>query len=82
MSTEQCKEPMEDHKEKHLGDLREEISKRVNLKYRKGNAEHGGDIHDFTEYQLLENAIDEAIDQLIYLLTLRNKMVKRLKGRK
>jgi hypothetical protein len=42
-------------------------------KYRKGAEEHGGFLGDMTPEDLIANAIDEAIDQLVYLLTLRDK---------
>ena len=73
---------MEPFKEKKLKSHIAQIVKRANLKYRKGNAEHGGDLYDLTEYELNENAIDEAIDQLHYLLTLREKLIKRKGGRR
>lgn len=66
---------MTPEQEKHLKDIIEETSKRINLKYRKGQAEHGGDLKDMQTYKLLDNAIDEAIDQIVYLLTLRNSIL-------
>ena len=43
----------------------------VDHKYRKGQAEHGGQL--WLNPSLLDNAIDEAIDQVVYLLTLKEQ---------
>lgn len=41
-------------------------------KYLRGQAEHGGQL--WQKSGLLDMAIDEAIDQVIYLLTLREQL--------
>jgi hypothetical protein len=43
-------------------------------KYRAGAAEHGGNLWDLSTSTLLDNAVSEAIDQVIYLMTLRDKV--------
>ena len=51
----------------------------VDAKYRKGQAEHGGDLFKKTKLELIDFTIDEAIDQVVYLLTLKDKFRKRVK---
>lgn len=43
-------------------------------KYTKGAQEHGNNIWDMTPIQLIDCAIEEAIDQFTYLYTLRQKL--------
>ena len=43
-------------------------------KYRAGDAKHHSDLLDKTVEDLADDAIFEAIDQLVYLLTLKNKL--------
>ena len=45
-------------------------------KYEKGQAEHGGNLWESSELYLVEEALKEAIDQVVYLITLRDKIVK------
>jgi len=58
----------------HLSYILSEALSRIDDKYQKGAAEHGGTLSDMSATELLENAIDEAIDQVVYLLTLRQKL--------
>ena len=60
--------------EEHLNTIKSAFSFLVNDKYRKGQKEHGGNLFDKTPIQLVDNAIDEAIDQVVYLITLRDKL--------
>lgn len=47
----------------------------INEKYAKGAAEHDSHLKDdYTVAGLLDNAIEEAIDQITYLLTMKQKM--------
>lgn len=62
----------------HINHLSLEFTARMSEKYRKGAKEHGGDIFDLNEFVLLDEAIAEAIDQFVYLMTLRSKLTKRL----
>jgi len=48
----------------------------VDSKYRAGQAEHGGNLFDMITVELVDNAILEAIDQVVYLITLRDKLMK------
>lgn len=58
----------------HLAKLKFAVSRRLQDKYTKGAVEHGGFLWEMSREELLENAIDEAIDQLTYLLTLKGKL--------
>lgn len=58
----------------HLRKLKLETNIRLIQKYTNGQKEHGGNLWDMSELELLDNSIDEAIDQVVYLLTLRDKL--------
>lgn len=60
--------------EEHLLEICHEFSRLTGAKYRKGAQEHGGNLWELPMLQLLDNAIEEAIDQVTYLLTLKKKM--------
>jgi hypothetical protein len=66
-------EGMNSKAEEHLLSLKREFAVLVDKKYRKGQEEHGGNLQDMNANDLLDHAIDEAIDQVVYLLTLKNK---------
>lgn len=58
----------------HIGRTIQSTSAAMFAKYAKGAEEHGGNLWDHTAMQLIEMALDEAVDQVIYLSTLRDKM--------
>lgn len=60
--------------EAHLNRLKQKFNDEVDSKYRKGQAEHGGDLTSKTALQLLDMAIEETIDQFVYLSTLRENI--------
>jgi hypothetical protein len=60
--------------EAHLGRLKTTFSLVCERKYRKGQQEHGGDLWQKSELELVDDAIDEVIDQWVYLSTLREKL--------
>lgn len=60
--------------EKHLEHIIDGFSKRVDAKYFCGQREHQGDLWKMPPAELLENAICEAVDQVTYLLTLRDQL--------
>ena len=66
---------MTPQQEKHLREIKQEFDIMVDRKYRKGQEEHGGDLFNMHILQLVDNSIDEAIDQVVYLLTIRNKIL-------
>jgi hypothetical protein len=47
----------------------------MSAKYTKGIKEHGGHLKDYDALALTEYALDEAIDQVVYLITLRDKLI-------
>lgn len=67
---------MTKEQEQHLEDIKNEFLTAVDIKYRKGQEEHGGDLADHNELWLVNAAIDETIDQYVYLYTLREKIRK------
>jgi hypothetical protein len=60
----------------HVRRIDRQMSRRLHVKYAKGASEHGGNIWDLTAMELLDNAIDEAADQIVYLSTLRDKLAE------
>ena len=67
---------MTSKQEEHLLALKREFITLVDKKYREGQKEHGGNLEDKSSEELLDCAINEAIDQVVYLLTLKNKIKK------
>lgn len=65
---------MNQKQELHLSKLRFRASNLLDIKYRKGAAHHGGELENFSPNELIDAAIDEAIDQVVYLLTLKDKI--------
>jgi hypothetical protein len=63
-----------DH-ESHLRRLKEQFTLDLDAKYRAGQQEHGGNIWE--KRGMLAHAIEEAIDQVVYLYTLREQLQKR-----
>lgn len=56
----------------HLYSVLEESRKLLTLKYIKGAEEHQSTLNkDFSASQVLDMAIEESIDMLVYLLTLK-----------
>lgn len=56
----------------HANQLAKDAAKRILIKYRAGQKEHGGQL--WTKAGLLDMAIEEAIDQVVYLLTLKQQL--------
>jgi DNA-directed RNA polymerase beta' subunit len=66
---------MTETQQKHLANIVDQATSRLIDKYQKGAREHQSTLsEDYTKEQLLEEAISEAIDQVVYLLTLREKL--------
>ena len=65
--------------EEHLERVKREFVSLVDAKYRAGAAEHGGELLALPDLCILDLAIDEAIDQAVYLLSLKEKLMRRLK---
>lgn len=60
--------------ERHLKRLLTTIRRELERKYTRGHREHGGDLLNLSAEKLLEEAIAESYDQLVYLLTLREAL--------
>lgn len=56
----------------HAKDLGEEVKQRLVKKYLMGQMEHGGRL--WKKKGLIDMAIEEAIDQAVYLLTLKQQL--------
>ena len=62
---------MTPEQEKHLQKIKDQFAELVDSKYRKGQISHGGDL--WAKSGLLDMAIEEAIDQVTYLVTLKEQ---------
>jgi hypothetical protein len=66
---------------KHSESIAEEFSKLLLAKYSKGAIEHKGNLWEVDYDKILDYAIEEVIDQAVYLLTLKqlrnNKSVRK-----
>lgn len=58
----------------HIGQIAKEFCNDMADKYIVGQIEHGGDLKDLSVSCLLDEAIKEAIDQVVYLFTMRQKL--------
>jgi len=65
---------MTPEQEAHLERIKVGFTTLVDPKYRKGQLEHGGDLFEKTPTELLDMAIEEAIDNLVYLLSIKEKL--------
>lgn len=66
---------MNDAQQKHLDKIVVEFVKLVGPKYRKGAEEYGTQLdRDYDAKQLVDMALEEAVDQIVYLVTLRSKL--------
>ena len=66
-----CHVKMEARQETHLQRVKQRAAEIIDKKYRAGQAEHGGFLLDIGVDGLLDAAIDEAVDQVVYLLSLK-----------
>lgn len=58
--------------DEHAIAVAQEAAALILHKYKRGQREHGGEL--WRKKGLLNMAIDEAVDQVIYLLTLRDQL--------
>ncbi len=65
---------MTNSQEQHLKNIIRIAGEMIDEKYRAGQKKHGGNLFDLTPLQLAEESIMEAIDQMTYLITLRDKL--------
>jgi hypothetical protein len=66
---------MTPEQEAHLKRIKTNFTSKVDLKYRAGQKEHGGDLIHNNALALIDMTISEAIDQVVYLETLREIIV-------
>lgn len=59
----------------HLASLLDRFASLTSAKYEKGAEEHTGNVWDASLLTLIDNAIEESIDQFVYLMTIRDKVV-------
>lgn len=66
---------MTETQKQHLNRILDTTHSMLADKYVKGAKEHNSELSkDYTVEQILDMAIEEAIDQITYLLTLREKI--------
>ncbi len=65
---------MTKEQEDHIDTLKEQFCLLAEIKYSRGVEEHEGNLWELSPEDILEEAIGEAIDQVIYLLTLKQKL--------
>lgn len=65
---------MTNDQKEHRAKIAQEVSVWLHRKYQIGAEEHNGLITDLSTDKLLEEAINEAIDQCVYLFTLKEKL--------
>jgi hypothetical protein len=68
-------ESMTKDQELHLGRVLEMFELKADEKYRNGQKEHGGNMWEMGMVELIENAMDEAIDQWVYLYTIYEQLI-------
>lgn len=56
----------------HANQVAKEAARLILVKYKAGQKEHGGML--WTKPGIIDMAIDEAVDQVIYLLTLKHQL--------
>lgn len=60
--------------EDHLRDVKYNILKDIDAKYRAGQLEHGGNLWQKTG--LIDEALNEVVDLAVYLYTLKEQLKK------
>lgn len=66
---------MTPQQEAHLQGIKDQFAREVDAKYRGGVREHGGNVWEMSDLKLVEEGMQEAVDQYVYLSTLRDKML-------
>lgn len=66
---------MTDAQESHIKQVLSSVSDALLDKYARGAEEHDGNLWDKTALGLLDEAINESLDMVVYLFTLRDKIV-------
>jgi hypothetical protein len=68
---------MTPEQEQHLKRIKTNFTSKVDVKYRAGQKEHGGDLMHNNALALIDMAIAETIDLVVYLETIREVLVGR-----
>lgn len=71
---------MTKEQEAHLEQIISAVSSDIDAKYRAGQKEHGGNLWELSEVELLEEAIKEVNDLTAYLYTLLPILHKRIEA--
>lgn len=61
----------------HMKSIQITFNKQLEKKYEKGAKEHGGNLWERAPSWMLDQAIEEALDQYVYLITLKQQMEKK-----
>lgn len=64
-------EKMSEQQEAHLRRIKANFTVKVDAKYRAGQKEHGDDLKGRSALSIIDDAISEAVDMVVYLETLR-----------
>lgn len=72
--------PMSNSQEENLAYVKGFVESALDKKYRAGAVEHSGDLLDLSPLELVNSAFDEAVDQVVYLATLRRIILANLCG--
>jgi hypothetical protein len=70
---------MTEEKEQFMNTLLTQLTIMAEKKFRKGDAEHGSDLENKSILELNEEAMDECIDMMFYLLV-QHKKIKQFKN--
>lgn len=70
--------PLTEAQKNHIRHLRAEFGVHLTRKYKAGAEEHKGDLRDLTGVQLLDAALDEVVDQWVYIKTLRDRLAENM----
>jgi len=57
----------------HLQQIKAVAADMIDDKYRRGQAQHGGNLWGMSTARIVEASLEEATDQMTYLLTLRQQ---------
>jgi hypothetical protein len=66
-----------DPHEAHVNRILDQFNADLRAKYEAGQSEHGGEL--WNKRGLLDHAIEEAIDMVVYLYTLREQLARGMK---
>ena len=65
---------MTEEQNKHVQTIASEFASLMSSKYEKGVKEHGGNLWEVGIHDMVDMALDEAIDQVVYLMTLKEQV--------